>query len=151
MFIYLCTKVSILLKDIALKPFFKVEIFSKLKRAITPPKIGGFTLNRTWSTFFMIIYLCIKFRSIHQSFQKISHGNQKCYERDERDGRDGRTYGQRWYYMPPIENGGGIKIILSTAKFVRRVVKYIHTGVLQLDRSLISFSSGTEIYLQRII
>ena len=46
MIIYLCTKFQsntpTLSKDIARKPFFKVENFSKLKRAITPKIIGGF-------------------------------------------------------------------------------------------------------------
>ena len=46
MIIYLCTKFQsntpTLSKDIARKPFFKVENFSKSKRAITPIIIGGF-------------------------------------------------------------------------------------------------------------
>ena len=46
MIIYQCTKFEsntpILSKDIVRKPFFKVENFSKLKRAITPKIIGGF-------------------------------------------------------------------------------------------------------------
>ena len=47
--IYLCTKFQsntpILSKDIAWKPFFKVETVSKMKRAITPKIIGGFYLK----------------------------------------------------------------------------------------------------------
>ena len=55
------------------------------------------------------------------------------------DGRDGRTYGQRWYYMPPtppIENGGDIKnknCLLSmkiTSILVRRITRgYLHFTV----------------------
>ena len=56
MIIYLCTKFQsntpILSKDIARKPFFKVENFSKLKRAITPKIIGGFYPKSNWPTFY---------------------------------------------------------------------------------------------------
>ena len=66
MIIYLCTKFQSntpnLSKDIARKPFFKVEKFSKLKRAITPKIIGGF-YPKSNDLHFMIIYLCIKFQS----------------------------------------------------------------------------------------
>ena len=45
MIIYLCikseSKILIFSKDIEQKPFFKVENFSKLKKAITPNIIGG--------------------------------------------------------------------------------------------------------------
>ena len=66
----------------------------------------------------MIIYLCIKFQSNTPSFQKISHGNQKCYTWD---GQTGRTYIQTAVilYAPPppphphlpIENNSGIRKI----------------------------------------
>ena len=100
--IYQCTKFQsntpTLSKDITQKPFFKVENFSKLKRAITPKIIGGF-YPKSNLTYILWLYTCVyNFNSIHQSFQKISHGNQKCYVWD---GRDGWMYGQWWYYMPP--------------------------------------------------
>ena len=67
MIIYLCTKfqsnTSTFSKDIARKLFFKVENFSKLKRAITPKMIGGFYPKSNLTYIFMIIYLCIKFQS----------------------------------------------------------------------------------------
>ena len=56
----------------------------------------------------MIIYLCIKFQSNIPIISKDIA--QKPYELRTglTDGRDGRTYGQWWYYMDPIENGVGI-------------------------------------------
>ena len=80
-----------------------------------------FTLNQIWPTFYDYIPVYKISIQYTNPFQKISHGNQKCYVRDGtdgRDGRDGRTYRQRWYYMhhpppPPhtIENGRGIKTL----------------------------------------
>ena len=67
MIIYLCTKFQSNTptpsKDIARKPFFKVENFSKSKRATTPKIIGGFYPKSNFDLYFMIIYLCIKFQS----------------------------------------------------------------------------------------
>ena len=104
---YLCTKFQsntpILSKDIARKPFFKVENFSKLKRAITPKIIRRF-YPKSNSLHLMIIYLCIKFQSHTPILSKDKHRNQKCYVRDGTDGRtdSGDTI------CPQVENGGGI-------------------------------------------
>ena len=57
----------------------------------------------------MIIYLYVKFQSNTPILSKDIKRKPKVL-RTGRTERDGRTYGQRWYYMPPtIENGGGIK------------------------------------------
>ena len=53
----------------------------------------------------MIIYLCIKFQSNIPILSKDIVRKPKVL----RTGQTGRTDGQRRYYMPPIENGGGIK------------------------------------------
>ena len=98
MIIYLCIKFQsntpILSKDIARKPFFKVENFSKLKRALTPKIIGGFYLKS----------------SLTYTNPLKRYRTETICVTGGTDGWDGRTYGQRWYCMPhPIENGGGIK------------------------------------------
>ena len=62
MIIYLCTKfqsnILTLPKDIAWKPFFKVENFSKLKRAITPKINGGF-YPKSNLTYILWLYTCV--------------------------------------------------------------------------------------------
>ena len=45
---------------------------------------------------------------IHYSFQKIMNGNHFSYW------TYWHTYRQLWYYMPPTENGGGIKTMVFT-------------------------------------
>ena len=73
-------------------------IFQSWKRASTLKIIDGL-YTKSNLTYILWLYTCVQnFNPIHQSFQKISHGNQKCYVWD---GRDVRTYGQRWYYMHP--------------------------------------------------
>ena len=117
MIIYLCTKFEsntpILSKAITLKPFFKVEIFSKLKRAITPKIIGGFYPKSNsnyilWlylielELHFMIIYLCIKFQSNTPILSKDIARKPKVL-------RTGLTYVRTAVILyAPIENGGGI-------------------------------------------
>ena len=62
MIIYLCTKFQsntpILSKDIPQKPFFKVENFSKLKRAVTPKIIGGF-YPKSNLAYILRLYTCV--------------------------------------------------------------------------------------------
>ena len=91
MIIYLCIKYEsntlMFSKYIERKQIF--NYFSTLKK-------GHNSQNNWWilplielDLHFMIIYLCIKFQSNNQSFQKISHGNHLCYVRDGRtDGAD---------------------------------------------------------------
>ena len=85
--------------------FSKLKIFQSQKKAITPKIIGGFYPK---SNLTCILWLYTGVNPIHQSFQKISLGNQKCYVRD---GRDGPTYVRTAVilYAPPVENGGSIK------------------------------------------
>ena len=108
MIIYLCTEfqsnIPILSKDIARKPFFKVENFSKLKRAITPKIIGGFYPKSNLAYILWLYTGVLNFNPIHQSFQKISHRDQMCYV------QDGRKYVRTDSgdtICPSIENGGG--------------------------------------------
>ena len=72
-----------------------------------------FTLNLTWTTFYDYIPV-YKISVQYTNLFKRYHTETICVTYGT--GRDGRTYGQRWYYMPPIENGGGIKfeIVHST-------------------------------------
>ena len=50
--------------------------------------------------YFMIIYLCLKFQSNAPIFSK-DIARKPYVLRKGRTGRVGRSYGQRWYYMPP--------------------------------------------------
>ena len=115
---YLCTKfqsnIPILSKDIAWKPFFKAENFSKLKRAITTKIIGGF-YPKSNGLHFMIIYQCIKFQSNTPIFSKDIARKSKVL-RTGLDGTDERTDSGDTICSPPnppppppIENGGDIK------------------------------------------
>ena len=82
-------------------------------------KKGHNSQNNSWilpkielDLHFIIIYLYKKFQSNTLILSKDIARKPKVLRtrRTGRDGtgRNGRTYGQRWYYMPPIENGGGI-------------------------------------------
>ena len=92
MIIYLCTKfqsnIPILLKDIAGKAFFKVENFSKLKRAITPKIIGGF-YPKSSDLHFMI--MCIKFQSDTLILSKDIDRKPTVLRTGRTDGTDVRT------------------------------------------------------------
>ena len=98
MIIYLCIKFEsntlIFLKDIAWKPFFKVEHFSKLKK-------GHNSQNNWWiipyiklDLHFMILYLSIKFKSNTLIFSKDIARKPFVLRMGWSDGQDGRTYGQ---------------------------------------------------------
>ena len=104
MIIYLCTKFQsntrILSKDIARKPFFKTDIFSKLKRAISPKIIGGFYPNLTYIYYY--IPVC-----------KISIQYTNPFKRSRTETKSvmdgtGRMYVRTAVILyAPIENGGG--------------------------------------------
>ena len=103
--IYLCTKFKsntpTLSKDIAQKPFFKVEKGHNSQN-------NWRTLNRTWPTLYdyipvfkISIQYTNPFKRYRMETKSVTYGT------------DRRTYRQRRYYMympppPPIENGGGI-------------------------------------------
>ena len=72
------------------KPFFKVEIFSKLKRAITPKIIGGFYPKSNFAYIYdytpvykISIQYINPFKRYHTETKSVTYGT------------DGRTYGQR--------------------------------------------------------
>ena len=114
MIIYLCTKFQsntpILSNDIARKPFFKVENFLKLKRAITPKIIGGFhpklNLAYTFYDYIPVYKISIQytnpFKRYHTETKSVTNGT---------DRTNGRTYVRTAVILYAIENGVGIKKI----------------------------------------
>ena len=116
--IYHCTKfqsnIPILSKDIARKPFFKVENFSVEKGRNSQnnwwilPEIERPTFYDYIPVYKISIQYTNPFKRYRTETKSVTYGT----DGTGRDGTDVRTYGQRWYYMPPppppIENSGGI-------------------------------------------
>ena len=94
----------ILSKDIARKPFLKVENFSNLKMGHNSQSNWWILPKIELDLHFMIIYLCIKFRCNTPILSKDITWKPFVL-------RMGRTYIQAAVipYAPLIENGGGIK------------------------------------------
>ena len=66
----ICIQYTYLFKRFERKPFFvHMDRTLKLKKDITPIKIGGFYPNEL-DLYFMITYLCIKYESNNQIFSK---------------------------------------------------------------------------------
>ena len=118
MIIYLCIKFEsstlIVSNDIEWKPFFKVENFSKLKKAHNSQNYWWILPEIELDLHFNIYISVYKnFNPIHQSFQKISHGNH-LLRTGRTDGMDlhtdsGDTICPIMPPPPPTENGRGIK------------------------------------------
>ena len=105
MIINMCIKFGfntlIFSKDIERKPFFQSWNFFQIwKRAIIPKITGGFTKSNL--TYILWLYTCVlNFNLIHQSLQKISHGNHLCYLRDRRTGWTYVRTAVILYALPP--------------------------------------------------
>ena len=128
MIIYLCIKFEsntlIFSKDMERKPFFTVENFSKLKRAITPKIIGGFYPKSNLTTFYDYIpvyKISIQYTNLFKRY--CTETICVIYGMDRMDGTDGlmgRTYIRTAVILyaphptPYIENGGGIKNLKQT-------------------------------------
>ena len=111
MIIYLCIKFQsntpILTKDITQKPFFKVENFSKLKRAISPKIIGGFypKSNLAYILWYNILVYKISIQYYNPFKRYPMETKGVTYGTDETGQTDVQTV---VILYPPIENCGGI-------------------------------------------
>ena len=98
------------------KSYGTETIFQSWKRAITPKIINGF-YSKSNLTYILWLYTCVQnFNPIHQSFQKISHGNHfsklKFFKVEK-----GHNSQNNWWILPLIELGLHFLIIYLCIKF----------------------------------